>query len=122
MSGVVPFFSLLGGAGFLPGSFLGVFGFFFFVGFATSLSPLGLARLERGGFEPEVLVSFACLLEIPMHLLRCRATLVITKYRGQLGHFTVGNETFSDVICLKEAAAGVDRVDCELEAVVVDWV
>lgn len=30
-SGVVPFLSLLGGGGFLLASFLGVFGFFFFV-------------------------------------------------------------------------------------------
>ena len=130
MSGVIPFLSLLGGAGFLPDNFLGVFGFFFFVSFATSSSPLGLARLEGGGFEPHVLgpmstgvrVRFVCLLESPRHLSRCRATLVTTKYRGQLGHFTVGKETFSDVICLKEAAAGVDGVDGGLEAGVLEWV
>src|SRR5215471_15540360 len=130
MSGVVPFLSLLGGAGFLPANFFGVFGFFLFTKISMSSSPVVLDRLGGGGFELGVLaplskgvrVRFTCLPEIPRHLSRCWATLVTTKYRGQLGHFTVGKETFSGAICLKDPVAGVDGVDGGLEAGVLELV
>lgn len=114
-SGVVPFFSLLGGGGFLPASFLGVFGFFFFGRPGPPSSSPGRGRFGGAGLGVlaalswGVLFRLACLPDRPRHLSRCCATLVTTKYRGQLGHFTVGNDTFSGADCLNEAdASGVD--------------
>lgn len=92
MSGVVPIFSLLGGVGFLPEYFFGVFSFFFLVTDpdAVSSSPLGRARLSVEGFigggtgvlvplSIGVRLRFVCLPDSPRHLSRCWATLVTTK-------------------------------------------
>lgn len=117
MSGVTPFLSLLLGAGggFFPDSFLGAPSFFFFVivgGVSSSNGRLGGAELGvLVPFSMGVLFRLTCRPDRPRHRSKCCATRVTTKYLGQFGHLTVGNDTFSGAACLKELSGVVGGLD-----------
>lgn len=116
MSGVKPFFNLLlGGGGFLPVSFFGLY-FFFLVGVGGASSSAS-DRLGTPAFA--VLLPFSVKFlfrpvwrpEKPIHRSICCANLPTTKYRGQFWHLTVGNDTFSGAPCLKELSGVVGGLE-----------